>query len=250
MQHTEQSWSSGRQTPGRRILQEKPSGCVSQFQAASARYRNKGIYSGKNNNSTHVSKMRHSAGPVLHRRLSSGQRTGNRAGVWSGQLRDRQPPLDFGYRRQGGRLPGLEQFGSATEAVPFHCTDVGCQNRVAVLAPDLFVAPLHGLEAPVDHLKHVGGRAVAGLGGQVNRDHPRGAKLAGQRRRDLHAHGAIHQQADSVAHGLKQAGIGAARGDGQENVARVAERRRLPGAQIGGRAHPGECASLRSGSAR
>src|SRR5882724_11903278 len=93
-----------------------------------------------------------------------------------------------GFRR---RLSDLDQFRTAVERVPFHATDIGCNDYIAVLPPALLRLRLHDLEAAVHHLEHIGGWC-AGLNRQMHRYDVCGAKLPREQGWNFHGYCAIH----------------------------------------------------------
>ncbi len=148
--------------------------------------------------------------------------------------------VDGGECFFGGFDTGIDEAGDLGEIVPGDAVHVGGDDDVGMAAPVGFGAALHDLEAAIDD-----GEDAGRVGGDLGRrqgdadggDDAGSAKgLSG----DLHADGAIDEKAAVVAHGLKEAGIGATGADGLEDLTVFAKDDGVAGGEVGGDDGEGE----------
>jgi hypothetical protein len=145
----------------------------------------------------------------------------------------RQPLLNCRKSGKGRSFAGAEQIGSAVEGVPFNRSYVKNDYEVAFSPPDLLSPAVEYLETAVHHLENVAGERSVTVG-DVHRNDVRGAQLPGKVRGDFDRHGAVHERAAIVIHGVKQAGIRATGANREDHVALPMERDGFTCGEIGG----------------
>jgi hypothetical protein len=145
----------------------------------------------------------------------------------------RQPLLNCRKSGKGRGFAGADQIGGAVEAVPFNRSYVKNDYEVAFSPPDLLSPAVEDLETPVHDLENVAGQRSVTVG-DVHRNDVRGSQLPGKVRGDFDRHGAVHEHAALVLHGMKQAGIRATGANGEDHVALPMEGDGFACGKIGG----------------
>ena len=133
-----------------------------------------------------------------------------------------------------GSGAGFDGFFGAIEIVPREGLHIGAENQVRMAFPNFELMFLSGADGAADHLKDIGGgAAMAVLHAYGDADDSGCAEFAGGARRDGGDQTAVGQAPRANLHGFEQAGKGAARPDGVDEIS-LREDDRFAGSEVGG----------------